>query len=479
MRRTKIVCTIGPATSSKRMLSGLVAAGMDVARLNFSHGTHEAHGAVIASLRACGRKCSRPIAILQDLSGPKIRLGELPQSGVKLARGQTVEFACCGDYVEGGPIPLPVPELFSALEHGDRLLADDGQIELRVLDAGKERLTARVVMPGSLTSRKGITSPGVALNLPAVTEKDLDDLRFGLSQGVDWVAASYIRGPEDIQPLRKAMETAGISRPIIAKIEKMEAVRRFEEILEVVDGVMVARGDLGVEIPIDEVPIVQKRLIRLCNRAGKPVITATQMLESMIHNSRPTRAEVTDVANAILDGSDAVMLSGETAAGEFPLQAVRMMAKVAARADGCLPDRELFASAGSATGSRSANDVTNAVAQAAVEIAGCIRAKAIVCATTSGGTARHVAKYRPDAAVIAATPVDETCRRLAVTWGVQPILIGDVRDTDQMLDESISAVLARKLVKPGDRLVLTAGVPVGSVGSTNLIKVHVAGQPTR
>lgn len=467
MRRTKIVCTIGPATSSSAMLSKLLRAGMDVARLNFSHGTHEQHRTVFTRLRELGEKRDKPLAILQDLSGPKIRLGEIETGTIPLRRGQQITLSA--REVPGGAetISLPVPELIAALRPGDRLYADDGRVEMRVVKASGEEVKVRVIVPGDLSSRKGVTAPGVRLNLPAVTEKDLDDLRFGLSLGVDWVAASYVRGPEEIAPLQAVMEEMGVRRPILAKIEKLEAVQRIEEIVAAVDGIMVARGDLGVEIPIDEVPVVQKRIIKLCNRAGKPVITATQMLDSMISHPRPTRAEVTDVANAILDGTDAVMLSGETAVGKYPVEAVRMMARVAARAEPYMPERSAFEEHPSGPA-----NVTEAVAQATVEMARVLRAAAILCATTSGSTARLIAKYRPKTPVIGATPMLETYHRLALTWGLRPVLIGPVTDTDEMFQETLSVVTARRLVRPGDRVILTAGVPVGIVGTTNLIRVH-------
>jgi pyruvate kinase len=472
MRRTKIVCTIGPASSSYRNLDRLMRAGMDVARLNFSHGTHEQHAQVITRLRELAEKHQRPLAILQDLSGPKVRLGTLACGTVTLKRGQRIILTSRPVPGDADEINLPVPELIAALRPGDRLLADDGRIELAVVSITETDVVARAVIPGVLSSHKGVTAPGVSLNIAAVTPKDMDDLRFGLSKGVDWVAASYVRGPEDLLPLRKIMDEAGVKCPVIAKIEKGEAVRRLEEILPAVEGIMVARGDLGVEIPIDEVPIVQKRIIKRCNEIGKPVITATQMLDSMIHNPRPTRAEVTDVANAILDGTDAVMLSGETAAGEYPVEAVKMMAKVAVRADAMLPEspRVIRTTSGPI-------NVTDAVAQATVEIARDLKASAILCATTSGSTARLIARYRPAMKLIVATPYPETYRRLALTWGVQPILIGDVTGTDEMMEKTIMAAIEHRMVRSGETVILTAGIPVNIVGNTNLIRVHVIGQP--
>jgi pyruvate kinase len=445
---------------------------MDVARLNFSHGTHEQHARVIEILRQLSSSCDRPLAILQDLSGPKIRLGTIAGGQVNLKRGQRITLTTRPVPGDEHEISLPVPALFSALAPGNRLLVDDGRVELAVVEKSDTDLLVRAVGGGTLSSRKGVTSPGLRLDIPAVTEKDLDDLRFGLSQGVDWVAASYVRGPEDLEPLREEIRRAGVEVPLIAKIEKMEAVHRLDDLLKVVQGIMVARGDLGVEIPIDEVPIIQKQIIRRCNEVNRPVITATQMLESMVQNPRPTRAEVTDVANAILDGTDAVMLSGETAAGQYPVEAVRMMARVAERADAILPQWSMVASTRA-----NVVDVTDAVAQAAVELARDLKAKAILCATASGSTARLIARYRPEMRLVAVTPSESTFRRLALTWGAQPILVGAVATTDRMMEETITAAANRGILKAGDRVILTAGVPVNIVGNTNLIRVHVIGQP--
>ncbi|HZO91208.1 MAG TPA: pyruvate kinase [Chthonomonadaceae bacterium] len=481
MPRTKIVCTIGPASSPRAVLEKLLRAGMDVARLNFSHGTHEEHARVIASLRDLAQRMGKPLAILQDLSGPKVRLGAFGVPSVTLKRGQEVGFAA--ENVEAsdgaGPVlPLSVPELLTALKPGNTLLLDDGKIALRVVRTEGEPhdprriVWARCLVGGELKPHKGVTAPGVHIAVPAVTEKDKDDLRFGLAQGVDWVAASYVRCAADLEPLREIMAQAGRCVPLIAKIEKREAVRNLDSILEAVDGIMVARGDLGVEMPFDEVPLVQKRLIGKCNRAGKPVITATQMLESMIQNSRPTRAEATDVANAILDGTDAVMLSGETAVGQFPVEAVRTMARIAHRAE-----EALFHKAEYDRLLQPANNVTEVVARASGQIACDLDARAILCATTSGGTARMVAKYRPNVPILGVTTTETTYRQLALIWGVDPVLIGPVADTDTMLLATIEAAQRQCFVRAGDRVILTAGVPVNNPGTTNLIKVHTVGQP--
>jgi pyruvate kinase len=498
LRRTKIVCTIGPASHRRGTLEKLLRSGMDVARLNFSHGTHAEHAQVIADLRLLAERLGRPLAILQDLSGPKVRIGALPIPQLLLKRGQEIGFtATTGSTLEIGQtgfapaqdaapfaqdhtllLSLPVPPLLDALAPNNTLLLDDGKIALRVMrcegEKGTPRRTVwtRCLIGGELKPHKGVTAPGVTFDVPAVTAKDRDDLRFGLGQGVDWIAASYVRCAADLDPLRAIMAEMGVWVPLIAKIEKFEAVQNLDSILHVVDGIMVARGDLGVEMPFDEVPIVQKRIIKACNRVGKPVITATQMLESMIQSARPTRAEATDVANAILDGTDAVMLSGETAAGQFPVEAVRTMARIAIRAEAAFFKENDFSRRLAPP-----TDVTEAVARATAEIACQLNARAILCATTSGGTARKVAQYRPRVPILGATTHRATYHRLALTWGVQPCFIGPVTDTDTMMLTTIAAAQKVKLVKPGDRVVLTAGVPVNNPGTTNLIKVHTVGQP--
>jgi len=480
MRRTKIVCTIGPASSKRSIMEKMLTAGMDVARLNFSHGTHETHAANIALLRELARKMGKPLALLQDLSGPKIRLGDFPVP-IAIKRGQEVgfcsDYAHCADTLNEIMIPLPVPGLISALKVGSQLLIDDGKLAFRVTRIeGEKNSSSRVAwakctVSGEIKSRKGVTAPGVAFETQAITEKDLEDLRFGLAQGVDWVAVSYVRKASDMDPIFALMKEVGIVAPVIAKIEKFEAVKNFESILKRVQGIMVARGDLGVETPFDEVPLVQKSIIRQCNRAGKPVITATQMLESMLQNPRPTRAETTDVANAILDGTDAVMLSGETAAGLFPVEAVRTMARIALTSEGALYKMTNYRERLKPT-----TNVTEAIARATADIAEQINATAILCATANGGTARAVAQFRPDVPILGVTTSEKTYRQLALTWGVVPALIDQVEDTDSMLRLTCEVAEKRKLVKTGDTVVLTAGVPVNSPGTTNLIEVHKIGQ---
>lgn len=483
MRRTKIVCTIGPSSSRRGMLERLLHAGMDVARLNFSHGTHEEHAQVIGHLRELAQRMGHPLAILQDLCGPKVRLGSFDLPVIALKRGQTVGFSAAADpsvealSVPCPILPLPIAPLLDALKPGRKLLLDDGKLALQVVRCEGESgdpnriVWTRSLSDGDLKPKKGVTAPGVIFDIAAVTEKDKADLRFGLDQGIDWIAVSYVRHVADLEPLRGILRETGSKTPLLVKIEKAEAVRDFEAILKSVDGIMVARGDLGVEMPFDEVPIVQKKLILACNRAGKPVITATQMLESMIQNPRPTRAEATDVANAILDGTDAVMLSAETAAGQYPLEAVRVMARIAVRAEAAFFPMGQYASR-----LPEPTDVTGAVARAASDIAEQIGAKAILCATTTGSTALRVAQQRPPVPIMGVTANPETYHRLALSWGVLPALIERQEDTESMLNATLEAARRAHLVRDGHKVVLISGVPVNNPGTTNLIEVHTVGQ---
>jgi pyruvate kinase len=365
-------------------------------------------------------------------------------------------------------IPLPVPPLLAVLKPGDRLFLDDGLIELLVEARDGEEVRCRVVDGGILTSHKGVTARGVAFDIPAVTPDDLVDLRFGIAHQVDWVALSYVRRASDLEPVRREMAASGVSIPIIAKIEKPEAVEHLDELLEAADALMVARGDLGVEMPIHEVPVLQKEIIRRCNRAGKPVITATQMLDSMIRNPRPTRAEVSDVANAILDGTDALMLSGETAQGAYPVAAVQMMDRIAQRTEQALDFKMLLVRCLDEPG----RSITDAISQGACEIAADLRAAAILASTTSGQTARMISRSRPEAPIVGATSNRATYRQLTLSWGVHPLLCAPTQNTDEMLREAVARSLEAGLVRPGDTVVISAGVPVGVPGNTNLIKVQ-------
>ncbi len=444
---------------------------MDVARLNFSHGRHASHAAAIAAVRAASERIGRPLAILQDLSGPKLRVGELPGGEVLLEPGATVVLSTA-EAPAPGHLPLPLPELPGAVSPGQRLLLSDGRLELRVLSATEQEIRCEVVVGGALGSHQGVNVPDTVLPIEAVTEKDLADLEFGIAHGVDWIAMSFVRRAEDLRPLRERLLAAGSRAGLMAKIEKHEAVDHLDEILTVADGVMVARGDLGIEVPLDEVPILQKQIIARCNESGRPVVTATQMLESMIGNPRPTRAEVSDVANAVLDGTDAVMLSGETASGKYPVEAVQVMAQVARQAEAAFDYHAYLRRAREVP----CATITDGIAEATVSLAEDLCAQAIITPTSSGATALMVARHRPAAPIIAVADQAETQRRLALVWGVSPVYAPRTHSTDEMVRTALHRARETGLVALGDRVVVTAGVPSGVPGRTNLIKVEVVGQ---
>ena len=471
MRRTKIVCTIGPTSESEEILRRLAKAGMNVARLNFSHGTRDEHGKRMSDIREIEQALGTPIAILQDLPGPKLRTGPMSEV-VSLSPDQRFTFTTRDVPGSAEEANLPYPELLRQAQVGQQVFVDDGQLEFRVESSTHTDIVTRVVVGGPLGAHKGVNMPGTTFSLPSVTEKDIEDLQFGLANDVDWVAASFIRSAGDLDPLREMVKKSEKAVRLIAKIEKREAVADVDAIIEAADGIMIARGDLGVEMPLENVPTIQKTIIRKCNDAGKPVITATQMLDSMIRNRRPTRAEVTDVANAILDGADAIMLSGETAIGRFPVDAVAMMSKIAVQTESTLDYRRLWEE----KAFTAAKTVTDSIAQATVDIALDLGAAAIVTPTSSGATARAVSKYRPAAPIIAAATLPSTFRQLALSWGVYPVLVAPSRNTDDMIDEAVEGATRAGLVKEGDTVVLTAGIPAGVPGRTNLIKVHTVGQ---
>ena len=473
MRRTKIVCTLGPAIDGTEQVTLLATAGMDVARLNFSHGTYEEHTERYNSVRTASQTLGKPIAVLQDLCGPKIRIGNVA-AGTRLRKD--AKFVLTSEDIPGNEeiAYLAVPEMFAAVKPGDHLLLDDGLLELVITEKTTRELMTRVIIGGPLGSKKGVSAPDVVLDIAAVTEKDEADVRFGLKLGVDYVALSFVRNAGDVETLRNIMRDAGRVVPIIVKIERAEAVRNLEAIMRVTDCVMVARGDLGVEMPVEEVPMVQKRVIRLANRLGKPVITATQMLDSMIRNPRPTRAEVTDIANAVIDGTDALMLSGETAAGAYPFEAVQMMSRVAETAEREMDHAALFREKAAAFGIES---VTDAIGEAVVQIAQDQNAAAIVCSTSTGGSARAVGKFRPNCPLLAATTSEDAYRAMALYWGTTPLLVAFPTDTDEMIVNAVEAATAGGHLHSGDLVVITAGTPIGVPGSTNLIKVHTIGQP--
>jgi pyruvate kinase len=467
MRRTRIVCTLGPSSASPAVVRSLIAAGMDVARLNFSHGDADAHRHSVQVVRQASRACRRHVALLQDLQGPKIRTGSLDPPLVRLARGRRVTLT--SRPVTGGAdlVPVSHPELIAALRPRDRVLLADGQIELRVRETAADDAICSVTRGGLLEPRKGVVVPGRALDLPALTDKDLADIRLGAELGFDYVALSFVRNAVDVQACRGALAACGLRTPIVAKLERAEAIRHLTEILDCVDAVMVARGDLGVELSLAQVPAVQKDVVERSNRAGVPVITATEMLESMVTSNRPSRAEASDVANAIWDGTDAVMLSQETSIGAHPVDAVRAMARIceaAERHPAYLRSREVLREPGS-TGA--------AMAHAAAAIAHQVRARAILAFTESGATARRVSKARPAVPVIAASPHQEVLRRTALYAGVVPLEVAQGADTDDMIAKGRTAALEAGLLRHGDRIAFVAGVPVGEPGQTNLVKVEV------
>lgn len=466
-KKTKIVCTIGPASESVETLMGLLQHGLNVARLNFSHGTHAEHAVRIAHIREASARTGIPVAIMLDTKGPEVRTGMLRDGTALLEAGQETVLTVEQILGDARRFSISAATLLKDLHVGDHVLLDDGLINLEVLELCPPDIRCRVLNSGKLSNRKGVNVPGVALDLPAVSQQDKEDILFGLEQGIDFIAASFVRCANDVLQIRHLLEQQGVDVQIIAKIENSQGVEYLDEILEVADGLMVARGDLGVEILTEQVPLLQKKMIQKCNRAGKPVITATQMLDSMIRNPRPTRAEASDVANAILDGTDAVMLSGETAAGSYPLEAIQTMSKIVQATEGALQG---------CTGAQQENAqrrITDAIGYATCTIADSLKARAIITATESGSTARKVAQYRPTAEIVAVTSQPHTLRKLLLVWGVTPILGRSVSNTDDMIQESVRCCLKENLVQHGDLVVLTAGVPVGIPGTTNLIKVQV------
>ncbi len=474
LRKTKIVCTIGPSSEKKEIFKELVKNGLNVARLNFSHGSHEEHLGRINMIKEVREELQTPVAILLDTKGPEIRTGKFKEAVYTLVEGQ--EFALTTEEYLGdqNKCQISYEGLPQDVVAGDRILIDDGLIELEVLSVAGNEIKTKVLNGGDIKNNKGVNVPGVKINLPAITQKDIDDIKFGIENDIDFIAASFIRKAADVLEIRKVLEENHSHEiHIISKIENQEGVDNLEEILEVSDGLMVARGDLGVEIPTELVPIVQKKMIEMCNREGKPVITATQMLDSMIRNPRPTRAETTDVANAIFDGTDAVMLSGETAAGKYPLESVKTMAKIAMAAENSLNYREMLTKR---LALAQEAGVTYAVSHATVSTALDLDASAIITATSSGFTAKNVSRLRPKSPVIACTVTEGACRRLAVVWGVFPLVIGEASSTDKIFEISVQKAKEHQFITDGDLVVITAGVPVGISGATNLMKVHLVGE---
>lgn len=474
MKKTKIVCTIGPSSEKKEMFAELVKAGLNVARLNFSHGDYAEHGARIETIKQVREELGKPVAILLDTKGPEIRTGKFGVDVVELVEGQeftltTEDFLGNQDKCQISYTGLP-----EDVVPGDKILIDDGLIGLEVISTTATEIKCKVLNGGPVKNNKGVNVPNVKIQLPALTPKDINDIKFGIEQGIDFIAASFIRKASDVLAIRQVLEENNAHDiHIISKIENQEGLDNLEEILAVSDGLMVARGDLGVEIPIEEVPLAQKLMIKLCNKAGKPVITATQMLDSMQKNPRPTRAESTDVANAIFDGTDAIMLSGETAAGKYPLESVRIMATIAEAAEKALDYDALIKNMEK---SEIDDSVTYAVSHATCTTANDLEASAIITATASGFTARKVSKFKPKSPVIAATTSDKVRRKLALFWGVESVKVRDGKSTDEVFDLAIAASQQAGYIHKGDLVVITAGVPVGVAGATNLMKVHLVGE---
>lgn len=474
-RRTKIVCTLGPAVASREGVRALIGAGMDVARLNFSHGTHDDHRRMIEIIREEAKAVGRTVPVLQDLQGPKIRLGLVKDGGVLIHRGEPLTLTSA-EVGEGTTrrVHVSYDALAEEVSEGNRILLDDGHLELVVTGIDGEDVHTEVVVGGPLRSRKGVNLPKLKSARPSLTQKDIKDLAFGLAHDVDFIALSFVRSGSDVTDLVQRIRAEGKAISVISKIEKPEAVEDFPSILAGSQGIMVARGDLGIEIPMQQVPIVQKQLIRQCLEVSKPVITATQMLESMMENPRPTRAESTDVANAVLDGSDAVMLSGETAAGKYPIEAVRVMDEIVRTAEA--NRRGLGGRQAVDVVSDVAAPVTEAISYTAVRLAEETGAKAICCLTHSGSTARAIASHRPDTPIFAFTDDEPAVGRIALTWGVEPIAIPFQKHTDDGIRTVHRTLLEQGYYEPGDRVVVTAGLPLPAMGRTNMVYVTTLGE---
>lgn len=473
MRKTKIVCTIGPASESEEMLEKLMNAGMNVARLNFSHGSHEEHKARIDTIRKVAKRLNKTIGLLLDTKGPEIRTHNMKDGLIVLEKGKEVIVSM--NEVEGTPEKFSVTyeNLNNDVNIGSYILLDDGLVELQVKEINKDKgeVKCDILNTGELKNKKGVNLPGVKVNLPGITDKDADDIRFGIKENVDFIAASFVRRPSDVLDIRQILEEEKAEITIFPKIENQEGIDNIEEILEVSDGLMVARGDMGVEIPPESVPMVQKDLIRKCNKLGKPVITATQMLDSMQRNPRATRAEASDVANAIYDGTDAVMLSGETAAGQYPEEAVKTMRNIAVSAEAAQDYKKLLSDRTKLVETSLVNAIGVSVAHTALNL----NVKAIVAATESGSTARTISKYRPHSDIIAVTPSEKTARQCAIVWGVNPVVKEGRKTTDALLNNAVATAVETGRVSNGDLIIITAGVPTGEKGTTNMMKIHLVG----
>ena len=473
-KRTKIVCTIGPASEKKEVFTELVKNGLNVARLNFSHGSHEEHLARINMIKEVREELKAPIAILLDTKGPEIRTGKFSVPVVKLEIGDMFTLTTEDILGDEKKCSISYKELPKDVKKGNRILIDDGLVELEVQEIiDNKEILCKVNNGGEIKNNKGVNVPGVKINLPAITQKDIDDIKFGIENGIDFIAASFIRKVDDVLQIRKILEeNNGTDIQIISKIENQEGVDNLDDIINISDGIMVARGDLGVEIPTETMPIVQKTMIRKCNEARKVVITATQMLDSMIRNPRPTRAETTDVANAIFDGTDAIMLSGETAAGSYPIEAVRTMSTIARATEEQLNYKKII----SDKSNHSMNNVTYAISHATVWTAYDLNASAIITATHSGYTAKNISNLRPKSSIIAATVSESVRRKLALWWGVESIIVKDMASTEEMFDNVVERVKEEGYIEDGEMVIITAGVPIGMGGTTNILKAHLVGE---
>ena len=472
MRRTKIVCTIGPASQDVETIKRLIQNGLDAARINFSHGTYETHGKLIQNFKQAREELNAPIPMILDTKGPEIRIKDFKEGSVSLVQGQL--FTLTTEDIEGDSerVSVTYKNLPFDLKRGSRVLIDDGLIELRVKNLTDVDVECEVINGGIISSKKGVNVPDVYVNLPSLTEKDVEDIKFGIQQGFDYIAASFIRSANDVLKIRKVLEeNNGSQIAIIAKIENRDGVNDIDEILEVADGIMVARGDLGVEIPAEEVPLVQKMLIKKANEKGKPVITATQMLDSMVRNPRPTRAEASDVANAIFDGSDSIMLSGETASGAYPVESVKVMARIAKRTESSIN----YMNKVNINYCQSGTNVTNAISHATCSTAEDLNAACIVTVTKSGSTARMVSKFRPNCPILACTINERAWRQTNLVWGCVPVKAQLKSTSDELFQQAVDKAVETGIAKNGDLVVITAGVPVGVSGTTNILKVHIVG----
>ena len=469
IRKTKIVCTVGPGSNKASRIQALLNAGMDVARLNFSHGTHEEHARDIETIRKVARKLRKPVALLQDIPGPKDRTGTVKAGGVRLQDGDHFVLTTRQVLGDEKQVSIDWAELPMSVKLGDIIYLDDGAIKLEVISLDNADIKCKVVVGGLLRDHRGINVPDMVRDVSPMTEVDWQHLEFGVEYKVDFIALSFVKDADDILNVRKFLRERSANIMLIAKIERREALDNLDGILDVADGVMVARGDLGIEIPIEKVPVVQKEIIRKCNHLGKPVIVATQMLESMVHASRPTRAEVTDVANAIIDGTDAVMLSQETAIGSYPVEAVTMMTKVALETETYLPYRDILFDKGKDL----KPETDDAISHSSCHIALQVGAVAIIAFTSSGSTARRVSKYRPEVPIIATTPSNETRRQLSLSRGVQAYKVTAVSKIADLFVQGANIAKESGIAKKGDIVVITGGVPIGVSGSTNLVKVEI------